>query len=89
METKDRIFWMQTPNSNIYNDGAYKVRLLNGKVAGVGDNVLVRFNNGNFVGRIKQTAGFGLNWDLETISVVFPGRKNGKKVHINNLVDVV
>ena len=89
METKDRIFWVQNPNSGLYNDGAYKVRLLNDKVVGVGDKVLVKFSNGNFIGTIKQTAGFGFNWNMEEISIVFPGRKNGKKVNINNILDKV
>lgn len=87
METKDRIFWVQNTNSNLYNDGQYKVRLLNDKVVGVGDHVMVRFSNRNVMGRIKQTAGFGIGWDIETISIIFPGRTNGKKVHINNIID--
>ena len=88
METKDRIFWVQNANSNLYNDGQYKVRLLNDKVVGVDDKVLVKFSNGNFVGRVKQTAGFG-NWDFEHISIIFPGKKNGKKVHIDSILDKV
>jgi hypothetical protein len=87
MEIKDRIFWVQNANSSLYNDGQYKVRLLNDKVVGVGDNVLVKFSNGNFVGKVKQTAGFGNNWDFETISIAFPGRSNGKKIHISKILD--
>lgn len=83
----DRIFWVQKPNSNIYNDGEYKLRLLNDKVVGVGDRVVVKFNNGNFVGVVKQTAGFGMYEKRPVISVLFPGRSNGKKVHIDNVID--
>ena len=78
METKDRIFFQQ---------GQYKVRLLNDKIVGVGDSVIVKFSNGNFVGKVKQTAGFGLKWDIDTISIVFPGKKNGKMIYINNILD--
>ena len=41
----DRIFWVQRPNSNTFNDGEYKLRLLNDKVVGVGDRVVVKFSN--------------------------------------------
>ena len=83
----DRIFWVQRPNSNTFNDGEYKLRLLNDKVVGVGDRVVVKFSNGNFVGTVKQTAGFGMNETRPVISVVFPGRSNGKKVHIDSVID--
>ena len=89
MEIKDRIFWVQNPNSTQYNDGAYKVKLLNDKIVGVGDRVLVKFSNGNFTGTIKQTAGFGWNWNMEEISIVFSGHKNGKKINISNILDKV
>jgi hypothetical protein len=84
---QDRIFWAQRNGSTLYNDGEYKLRLLNDKVVGVGDDVLVRFSNGNFRGRVKQTAGFGLNEDRAVISVLFPGRVKGKKVHIDTILD--
>ena len=84
---QDRIFWAQRSGSTMYNDGEYKLRLLNDKVVGVGDYVLVKFSNGNFRGRVKQTAGFGLNEDRAVISVVFPGRSNGKKVDIDSVLD--
>jgi len=84
---QDRIFWAQRANSNIYNDGEYKLRLLNGKTAGVGDTVIVRFNNGNFRGKVKQVAGFGMLEERAIISVVFPGKSNGKKVPIDNVID--
>ena len=84
---QDRIFWAQKYGSTRFNDGEYKLRLLNDKVVGVGDVVLVKFDNGNFKGRVKQVAGFGLNEDRAIISVLFPGRNNGKKVHIDNVLD--
>lgn len=84
---QDRIFWVQRPNSNAYNDGEYKVRLMNDKVVGVGDQVIVRFSNGNFRGTVKQVTGFGMNEDRAVISVVFPGKSNGKKVYIENVID--
>ena len=86
---EDRIFWAQKANSTRYNDGEYKLKLLNDKVVAVGDNVLVRFTNGTFRGRVKQIAGFGLISELDIISVVFPGRSNGKKVKIDNVLDKV
>ena len=86
---QDRIFWEQRPNSNAFNDGEYKLRLLNGKTAGVGDTVIVRFSNGNFRGRVKQVAGFGMHEERAVISVVFPGRANGKKVSIDSILDKV
>ena len=84
---EDRIFWAQKANSTRYNDGEYKLRLLNDKVVAVGDNVMVKFNNGTFRGRVKQIAGFGLHTELDIISVVFPGKSNGKKVKIDSVVD--
>jgi hypothetical protein len=84
---EDRIFWAQKANSERYNDGEYKLKLLNDKVVAVGDNVLVRFTNGTFRGRVKQIAGFGLISELDIISVVFPGKSNGKKVKIDNVLD--
>ena len=84
---QDRIFWAQRPNSNAFNDGEYKLRLLNDKVVGVGDTVIVRFSNGNFRGKVKQVAGFGMYEDRAVISVVFPGRSNGKKIPIDNVID--
>lgn len=69
------------------NDYAWKVKLLNGKIVSVGDNVLVQFSNGTFRGRVKQVAGFGPNEDRAVISVVFPGKSNGKKVHIDKVID--
>ena len=86
---EDRIFWAQKANSTRYNDGEYKLKLLNDKVVAVGDNVLVRFTNGTFRGRVKQIAGFGLISELDIISVVFPGKSNGKKVKIDNVLDKV
>lgn len=52
----------------------------------VGDMVKVRFKNGTFEGRVKQVAGFGPNEPRDVISVLFPGRKNGVKVSIRNIV---
>lgn len=89
MEIKDRIFWVQNANSGLYNDGQYKVRLLNDKVVGVGDSVMVKLGHRNYVGRVKQTAGFGLKWDMVTISIQFSGKKNGKMIHINNIFDKI
>jgi hypothetical protein len=89
MENQDRIFWAQNPNSRLYNDGEYKLRLLNGKTAGVGDTVIVKFSNGNFRGRVKQVAGFGWSEHRPVISVIFQGKSNGKKVHIDNVIDRV
>jgi hypothetical protein len=86
---EDRIFWAQKANSTRYNDGEYKLKLLNDKVVAVGDNVLVRFTNGTFRGRVKQIAGFGMISELDIISVVFPGKSNGKKVKIDNVLDKV
>jgi hypothetical protein len=86
MEQQDRIFWVQRNGSTMYNDGEYKLRLLNDKVVGVGDDVLVRFSNGNFRGRVKQTAGFG-DFKFDVISVLFPGKIKGKKVHIDSVLD--
>ena len=89
MEAKNRIFWAQRANSSIYNDGEYKLRLPNEKIVAVGDTVLVRFSNGVFRGRVKQIAGFGLHTELDIISVVFPGKTNGKKVKVDNVIDKV
>ena len=86
---EDRIFWAQKANSTRYNDGEYKLKLLNDKIVAVGDNVLVRFTNGTFRGRVKQIAGFGLISELDIISVVFPGKSNGKKVKIDSVLDKV
>ena len=69
------------------NDYAWKVKLLNGKIVSVGDNVLVQFSNGTFRGRVKQVVGFGSNEDRAVISIVFPGKSNGKKVHIDKVID--
>lgn len=84
---QERIFWAQRPNSNTFNDGEYKLRLSNDKVVGVGDTVIVRFSNGNFRGKVKQVAGFGMHEDRAVISIVFPGKSNGKKVLIDNVID--
>ena len=84
---KDRIFWDQKSNSTMYNDGEYKLRLLNDKVVAVGDLVMVKFTNGTFRSRVKQIAGFGSITELDIISVTLPGRSNGKKVKIDNVVD--
>jgi hypothetical protein len=89
MNKIDRIFWAQNPNSQAYNDGEYKLKLLNDKVVGVGDSVLVKFSNGNFRGVVKQIAGFGLNEDRPVISILFPGRAKGKKVHIDSVLDKI
>ena len=86
---EDRIFWVQNANSTRYNDGEYKLKLLNDKIVAVGDNVLVRFTNGTFRGRVKQIAGFGMISELDIISVVFPGKSNGKKVKIDSVLDKV
>ena len=86
---EDRIFWAQKANSTRYNDGEYKLKLLNDKIVTVGDNVLVRFTNGTFRGRVKQIAGFGMISELDIISVVFPGKSNGKKVKIDSVLDKV
>ena len=86
---EDRIFWAQKANSTRYNDGEYKLKLLNDKIVAVGDNVLVRFTNGTFKGRVKQIAGFGMISELDIISVVFPGKSNGKKVKIDRVLDKV
>lgn len=87
MTITDRIFWAQNANSGLYNDGQYKVRLLNDKIVGVGDSVVIKLGNRNYVGKIKQVAGFGLKWDGDTISIQFSGKKNGKMIHINNIFD--
>jgi hypothetical protein len=84
---QDRIFWEQRPNSTVFNDGEYKLRLLNGKTVGVGDTVIVMFSNGNFRGKVKQVAGFGMHEERAVISVVFPGKSSGKKVPIDNVID--
>jgi predicted HAD superfamily phosphohydrolase YqeG len=84
---QDRIFWAQRPNNNTFNDGEYKLRLLNDKVVAVGDTVVVEFSNGNFRGRVKQIAGFGMHEERAVISVVFPGKSSGKKVSIDNVID--
>jgi hypothetical protein len=86
---EDRIFWAQKANSERYNDGEYKLKLLNNKIVAVGDNVLVRFTNGTFKGKVKQIAGFGSITELDIISVVFPGKSNGKKVKIDSVLDKV
>lgn len=51
----------------------------------VGDRVMVSFNNGTFEGVVKQVAGFGMQETRAVISILFPGRKNGVKVHINQV----
>ena len=83
------IIWVQNSNSSTYNDGGYKVKLPNGKIAGVGDQVLVKFSNGNFKGTIKQIAGFGNGADPHLISILFPGQSRGKKININSILDKV
>lgn len=85
MLRQDRLFWVN--HSNVYNDGEYKWRLLNDKVVGVGDMVLVKFSNGNFRGVVKQTAGFGWKEDRAVIMIQFPGKTKGKKVHIDSVID--
>ncbi len=85
----DRIIWVQNLNSMLYNDGEYKLKLLNDKMVGVGDTVLVKFSNGNFTGRVKQVAGFGWSETRDVISVIFPGRAKGKKVHIDSVLDKI
>ena len=65
----------------------WTVKLLNGKIVQPGDRVLVQFTNGTFQGQVKQVAGFGSNEDRAVISVVFPGKSNGKKVHIDKVID--
>ena len=85
MIIQDRVFWVK--HSNVYNDGEYKCRLLNDKVVGVGDRVLVKFSNGNFSGVVKQTAGFGWKEDRAVIMIQFPGKSKGKKVHIDSVID--
>ena len=89
MKETAEIIWVQNPNSSTYNDGGYKVRLPNGKTAGVGDQVLIKFSNGNFKGTIKQTAGFGSGTGLDIISVLFPNKTKGKKVNIDSILDKV
>ena len=89
MSKMDKIIWVQNPNSTSYNDGEYKLKLPNDKVVGVGDTVLVKFSNGNFKGKVKQVAGFGWSETRDVISVVFPGRANGKKVPIDSVLDKI
>jgi hypothetical protein len=89
MKETAEIIWVQNPNSSTYNDGGYKVKLPNGKIAGVGDQVLIKFNNGNFRGTIKQTAGFGSGTSLDVISVLLPNKTKGRKININNILDKV
>jgi len=72
-----------------YNDRCWKVKLLNEKIIQPGDRVLIKFSNGNFTGTVKQVAGFGSNEDRAVISVLFPGRSKGKKIHITNVLDKV
>ena len=78
----EKVFWERDSNE-------YKVRLSNNKIVGVGDTVIVKFSNGRFKGVVKQTAGFGINEHREVISVVFPGKSNGKKVHIDDIIDKI
>jgi len=87
MEAKDRIFWVQRANSTLYNDGEYKLKLLNDKIVAVGDEVLVKFTNGTFQCRVKQIAGFGWHTELDIISVTLQGKTNGKKVQIDSIID--
>ena len=89
MQETAEIIWVQNPNSSTYNDGGYKVRLPNGKLAGVGDQVLIKSDNGNFRGTIKQTAGFGSGTELGVISVIFPNKTKGKKISIDSILDKV
>lgn len=89
MKETAEIIWVQNPDSSTFNDGGYKVKLPNGKIAGVGDQVLIKFSNGNFKGTIKQTAGFGSGTELGVVSVVFPNKTKGKKVSIDSILDKV
>ena len=89
MKETAEIIWVQNPNSSTYNDGGYKVKLPNGKTVGVGDQVLIKFSNGNFRGTIKQTAGFGSGTSLDVISVLLPNKTKGRKININNILDKV
>lgn len=84
--SQDRIFWEQKSNSTVFNDGEYKLRLLNEEVVKVGDKVLVRFSDGDFAGTVKQITGFGMHEERAIISVVFGSRKNGKKVDIDSVL---
>ena len=87
MLREERLFWVQRPNSNAYNDGEYKWRLKNGKVIGVGDKVYVSTPKGNYLATVKQTAGFGLHEDRAVIMVHRGAR--GKKVHIDDVFDKI
>ena len=65
------------------------LELLNKEIVKEGDVVVVKFDNGNFKGVIKQIAGFGLHEHRAIISVLFPGRKNGVKVDIDKVLNKV
>lgn len=63
----------------------YYLNLANGEKAYVGDTVLVRFDNGNFKGIVKQTAG----QKDGKITVIFPGRDKGRAVDPERIINVV
>ncbi len=87
MLREERLFWVQRPNSNVYNDGEYKWRLENGKEVGVGDRVFVRSSKGNVMGVVKQTAGFGWKEDRAVMMIQFRGKSRGNKVHVDHVFD--
>lgn len=89
MLKQKRIFWEQRSGSSLYNDGEYKVKLLNNDIVKVGDVVLVKFENGNFKGIVKQTAGFGNKEFRAIMLILFPGRKKGIKVDIDNVLNKI
>ncbi len=68
-----------------YNRSQWCVKVDEQKIY-VGDWIKVKFNNGVFEGRVKQVSGFGPNEKRDIISVLFPGRKNGVKVSIRNII---
>ena len=63
-EGKINFEWeMETDSGDVFTvyDWKYKVRLLNDKIVGVGDSVIIKLGNRNYVGKIKQVAGPGLS----------------------------
>ena len=69
-----------------FRDREWKVSLLDGTIVRMGDQVQVKFDNGVFTGRVKQVAGFGMKETRPIISILFPGRSKGVKVHIDSVL---
>jgi hypothetical protein len=74
-----KIEWSKNP---LTGRGEYMVTTADGHNAFVGDEVVVRFNNGHFFGKIKQIGG---TKDGEVI-IVFPRRTKGRGINPDRIL---